>query len=107
MLVIKDLTTILVFWNGSHYGQLGATFNPFLHQKLYSEAVKDCAKAIELYDRNIKAYYRQALAYKEMKNYSDAHKAAKTGYTLQPSTVSRHLFSGKFWSKFDPLSQWQ
>jgi len=92
MLVIKALITLLVLWIGWNYGQLGVTLNAFLHQKLYSEAVKDCAKAIELYDRNIKAYYRQALAYKEMKNYSDAHKAAKTGYTLQPSTVSRQFF---------------
>jgi len=47
--------------------------------------------AIGIYNKNIKAYYRQALAYKHLKDYQDAYKAACKGHDMQPSSVSIYL----------------
>lgn len=39
----------------------------YLSLQMYKEAVKDCEKALELDPANIKALYRRAQAYKELK----------------------------------------
>lgn len=47
--------------------------------------------AIKIYEKNIKAYYRQALAHKNLKNYQEAYRAACEGYEMQPSSVCSYF----------------
>ena len=47
--------------------------------------------AIKVFPTNLKAYYRQAVALKHQKRYTEAVQAAQRGQEIQPISVS--LFS--------------
>ncbi|KAJ8319507.1 hypothetical protein KUTeg_004598 [Tegillarca granosa] len=59
--------------------------------EMYNEAVQDCSSAIQIYPNNIKAYYRQVLAYKAQKKYTDALKVAQTGHEKQPNVKKLYI----------------
>ncbi|KAL3877847.1 hypothetical protein ACJMK2_035491 [Sinanodonta woodiana] len=62
-----------------------------LKKEMYQEAAQDCESAIQIFPTNLKAYYRQAVAYKHQKKYKEAIEVAKSGQKIQAVAVLKEL----------------
>ncbi|KAI5619467.1 mitochondrial import receptor subunit TOM34, partial [Silurus asotus] len=87
--VFLDHTTTKTFLIQLIYSYLALCF---LSLQMYKEAVKDCEEALQLDPANIKALYRRAQAYKELKNKTNCVEDLNSLLKIEPNNTAAQKF---------------